>query len=113
MRIALFECPSWSVAIPKEKQDKGRCYIVQGSVKLTNGAGVQPFGYPGDNGEQPHQIHEIEAPSRTWAITDLDEVNGAPNYTNSADPGIAIRPVHGSVRNALYFDGHVGIIPSS
>ena len=41
-----------------------------------------------------------------WAVTDADRVN-VPNPAVSWYSDVPYRPVHGSVRNELYFDGHV------
>jgi prepilin-type N-terminal cleavage/methylation domain-containing protein/prepilin-type processing-associated H-X9-DG protein len=67
-----------------------------------------PFGYngaaAGSGWQPPHKQTEILHPSQTWEMVDLDKV---------ANPGIGSvnvipdKPIHGSVRNYLWFDGHV------
>jgi prepilin-type N-terminal cleavage/methylation domain-containing protein/prepilin-type processing-associated H-X9-DG protein len=71
----------------------------------------RPFGYPPDpsaaDQEAPHKINDIqtEAPlSEIWALVDLDKIAVT---AGSWRPLVPDKPVHGSTRNYLYFDGHV------
>ena len=60
-----------------------------------------PFGYCNPT-TPPHKISELAAQcslSQLWAIGDVDKVI-IPTWNSPA------KPVHGSVRNFLYFDGH-------
>ncbi len=73
----------------------------------------RPFGYPykslpnggGQTNEPPKNLKVILAPSRCWAAEDADQMNAvslAEYY-----PYIPAKPAHGSVRELLFFDGHV------
>jgi prepilin-type processing-associated H-X9-DG protein len=90
------------------------CYVLtQGGIQGDNGnlpsSGWWPFGY--DASGPPHLISTIPSEaglplSSVWALCDADQVS-TPNAGWSSQ--CPIQPVHGSVRNFLYFDNHVGI----
>jgi prepilin-type N-terminal cleavage/methylation domain-containing protein/prepilin-type processing-associated H-X9-DG protein len=77
---------------------------------------TRPFGYPytqppfntGTN-EPPKFLREIASPTLFWALTDVDQLNGfaAAYYYEFLPPD----PVHGNVRNQLFFDWHVSAVP--
>ncbi len=81
------------------------------SVSLT----YFPFGYPtavagyATSDLQPVKITKVQAsapPSKLWVLSDLDTLwVGAAAWGGIILPAT---PVHGKVRNHLYFDGHVG-----
>lgn len=83
------------------------CYLITSAV--TNSAGVvwKPFGYPfSPNNQAPHKLSDMQsAPSANdiWMLVDCDQIS-TPNQPSWYLPP---KPVHGSVRNYLYFDGHV------
>ena len=69
----------------------------------------RPFGYPDGNGANsanPLRLAQIDTPAATWALIDTDQVavNNPANTWYAQLPRI---PVHGSVRNASFFDSHV------
>jgi prepilin-type N-terminal cleavage/methylation domain-containing protein len=69
-----------------------------------------PFGYPKSatlpNGLPPHKVTEIQFPSDVWILADVDQVVITdPNNTWRAQT--PPKPIHGSVRNYVYFDQHV------
>jgi len=80
---------------------------------LTNGAGqvlFDPFGYPAYQGappKPPHKLGEIQSVrplTEVWFMIDADQVAFATaGWVDELPP----KPVHGSVRNYVYFDGHV------
>jgi prepilin-type N-terminal cleavage/methylation domain-containing protein/prepilin-type processing-associated H-X9-DG protein len=56
----------------------------------------------------PLLLHSIENPTMMWMVIDVDRTIYVPGgYT------IAPAPLHGSTRNVLYVDGHVGTAPSN
>jgi prepilin-type N-terminal cleavage/methylation domain-containing protein/prepilin-type processing-associated H-X9-DG protein len=84
---------------------------------LTNAAGkklFEPFGYPNVPGVAPedlppHKVTEIAAVrplTEVWIVIDVDQTC----YQPSDRPGwwgtLPTRPLHGSYRNYIYFDGH-------
>ena len=92
------------------------CYVdTQGGTAGDNGqlpvSGWWPFGYEDKGPPQRESAIPMEAGlslSQTWAISDTDQVavNDPFNVWYSQLP---IMPVHGSVRDFLYFDNHVGL----
>lgn len=84
------------------------------SPAVTNiGSGIvsRPFGYPSSvltTNELPKRQHEISNPALSWALTDVDELNGYPaaSYYFFLPETLA----HGDVRNQLCFDWHVAAV---
>jgi prepilin-type N-terminal cleavage/methylation domain-containing protein/prepilin-type processing-associated H-X9-DG protein len=78
------------------------------------GIGFMPFGWGvlggtpwGLVGTAPHKITEVGVkapPSSVWYLCDMDRVG---NPVTAQAQLIPPKPVHGSVRNYIYFDGHV------
>jgi hypothetical protein len=73
---------------------------------------VRPFGYPEVEGEPEiaslkfSELNRYGTPATLFAITDADKINiPNPNITWWTD--LPYNPVHGDVRNELYFDWHV------
>ncbi len=80
--------------------------------------GYRPFGYPQAYGSvsspAPHKVTEVGAAaslSQIWYLSDLD-LMGCANGVSAWSPTdvIASKPVHGSIRNHIYFDGHVSSV---
>ena len=73
---------------------------------------VPPFGYPESGGapEIPPIKHSslgrFGTPAATFVLTDVDKIN-IPNPTITWWTDLPYKPVHGEVRNELYFDWHV------
>ena len=69
-----------------------------------------PFGYPPDpTAQKPRKLQEVQAfrsLSRLWMLTDVDKVS-VTSPDNTWQSQLPDKPVHGKVRNYLYFDGHV------
>lgn len=84
------------------------------SIAVTNVADdvvSRPFGYPyqqlpnGGTNENTKLVKEIRNPSTSWAMEDADQINAvslAQYYTFLPET-----PVHGTVRNVMFFDWHV------
>ena len=67
-----------------------------------------PFGYP-DPKVPPHKLNEVQTQrplSQVWILADADQV-AVTNPANTWRAQLPEKPVHGSVRNYVYFDGHV------
>ena len=96
--------------------------IAKANIYFTNWISNIPyrggaFGYPNNPAGTPpapplpsHRISEVQAVaplSSSWHLVDTDEYahNGANSWTNQI---LQVKPIHGNVRNYLYFDGHVG-----
>ena len=90
-------------------QATNTCYGL--TTTNANRLSFYPFGYPpsGPGQMRPHKLLEIlpERPlSDVWVLVDVDKV-AVTNPANTWRSQLPDRPVHGSVRNYLYFDNHV------
>lgn len=71
--------------------------------------GQRPFGYPAGNAPNdanPLRLTQITTPANTWCMIDTDQY-GINNPANTWYAQLPKFPVHGGVRNANFFDGHV------
>ena len=82
-------------------------------VGLTNtdGSYWNPFGYTaGQVGQSaPHKITEVQTvrgAADVWMMADVDKI-AINNPANTWYSQLPDKPVHGSVRNYIYFDNHV------
>jgi prepilin-type N-terminal cleavage/methylation domain-containing protein len=91
------------------------------ALQITNvnsGVVTRPFGYPytqppfnSSTNEAPKHLREIANPTLSWALTDVDQENGiAASYYYAYLPSA---PVHGQVRNELFFDWHIAAVPAA
>jgi prepilin-type N-terminal cleavage/methylation domain-containing protein len=89
-------------------------YIV--SIEVTNLSDdlvTRPFGYPygsipgssSADDEATKRLKDIRNPSASWAIVDADQLNAVP--LASYYPYLPPAPIHGDVRNTLFFDSHI------
>jgi prepilin-type N-terminal cleavage/methylation domain-containing protein len=106
----VFVCAGYEQQAPNVTSMEGRkCYLLNGDVDQ-NAAKVYPFGYPLAPVAKPMKLQELanySSPSTTFAVTDVDKVNITnPQVSWWAD--LPYKPVHGRLRNELYFDWHVG-----
>jgi prepilin-type N-terminal cleavage/methylation domain-containing protein/prepilin-type processing-associated H-X9-DG protein len=74
-------------------------------------AGAEPFGIDPSVGTSSHKITQVGAMApltSVWYMCDVD-FQGAAQASWAVKSGFNIpaKPLHGSVRNYLYFDGHV------
>ena len=114
---ALF-CPAFSrYATNVTSIAERTCYSVPlgNVVGLTNADGTDwdPFGYvPGQSyaaAAAPHRIAEVAVKRHLtdiWMLADVDQV-AINNPQNSWYTQLPAKPVHGKVRNYIYFDNHV------
>ena len=74
-------------------------------------AGQPPFGLPVSVGTTSHKITEVGAKApltSVWYMCDVDfQGTAQAGWPVRAGVTIPAKPLHGSVRNYLYFDGHV------
>lgn len=110
----VFICPGYRASAPAAASMEGRkCYLLNDDIDPSATNRIAPFGYPPLNGDpeiQPLKMNAIQTyspPASTWAITDVDKIN-VPDPTVSWWSDLPYKPVHGNVRNELYFDWHVG-----
>jgi prepilin-type N-terminal cleavage/methylation domain-containing protein len=82
-----------------------------GVPPMTLPTGGPPFGYPGYSGQPAtpsvklSQISVIAPLTSVWVLIDVDHLmnSGSDPWPQSAYPP---KPLHGNVRNRLYYDGH-------
>jgi prepilin-type N-terminal cleavage/methylation domain-containing protein/prepilin-type processing-associated H-X9-DG protein len=82
------------------------------TVGRFNGSPQNIFGYPqgqGTNSANPYRIPQVEqfgSLSAVWTLIDSDQV-AVTSVANTWRSQLPLFPVHGGVRNASHFDGHV------
>jgi prepilin-type N-terminal cleavage/methylation domain-containing protein len=108
----IFVCPGYRREAPELSSLVGRkCYLLNDNLDAPPEF-KPPFGYPAQAGSpaiEPMRITSFETTqslSDIWAITDVDKVN-VPNPRITWWTDLPYKPVHGDVRNELYFDWHV------
>ena len=115
-KMMVLVCPAWQHGAPY-RQDQS--FILNTAV-IINDAPVNPWGDADldDDGSADGEITNAAVPkrlvqladvqlARVWAIQDLDSQNPVPKVPG----GIAVKPVHGDTRNALFFDFHAESVP--
>ena len=117
MRSAdIFICPSYRRWAGDSGPMNGRkVYLLNDDIDPDPANWLPPFGYP----PSPNASYErapqkvsafpaISPPSNLFAISDIDQLHpkfntSSPSWMNDIPPN----PVHGALRNNLFFDGHV------
>lgn len=105
----VFVCPGYRQQAPNVASMEGRkCYLLNGDIDPNPAIKLSPFGYPSPLAGplKLRQVSTYGSPATIFAITDVDKVN-VPNPTVSWWADLPYKPVHGRVRNELYFDWHV------
>jgi prepilin-type N-terminal cleavage/methylation domain-containing protein/prepilin-type processing-associated H-X9-DG protein len=111
-------CPAFASAAIRPNILTNVAYVVaQGGPGSGNGAlktGV-PFGSHTGTNTGPQEISGIAALaqlpiSQVWMMGEVDRVD-VTDAANQWLDQLPAQPVHGKVRNFLYFDGHVGTQP--
>ena len=109
----VFVCPGYRRHAPELTSLEGRkCYLLNDDVDSNPATRVPPFGYP-EVGSDPEinplkhsELNRYSTPATLFTLTDVDKVN-IPNPTVTWWTDLPYKPVHGKVRNELYFDWHV------
>ena len=109
----VFFCPGFKRATPHTLGLNRVDYIITPSVPI-NGTTIvipsttMPFGYPSGALMAPPlrlpQVSGLGNLSDIWMIVDADRV-GTPTAGWAGQ--LPVRPAHGNLRNATYYDGHV------
>lgn len=108
---SVFLCPGYLRYAPGGAS--GKCYLLDDNVNPAPNNRVPPFGYPTDPPILPLKLSELEKyapPGDLFAITDVDLLNINPTSPTWKDD-VPLQPVHGKVRNELYFDWHAAAKP--
>jgi prepilin-type N-terminal cleavage/methylation domain-containing protein/prepilin-type processing-associated H-X9-DG protein len=111
--INAFACPGNKREAPDANDINTRNYYYINFV--TNGVTYRPFGYPGGSGSprvgpmKQSAVDALTSPAQTYYLTEPD-VYGINNTGNTWQYALPLKPVHGNVRNYLFFDGHIQAI---
>jgi len=103
----VFQCPAYTLyAKDPLGQTNGVCYTLTRSGTANVNLSM-PFTWYNAPGYKESAVLTLTNANDIWVLGDIDELaNGgpAPSGWNTSIPA---KPVHGSVRNFLFFDGHV------
>jgi prepilin-type N-terminal cleavage/methylation domain-containing protein len=114
--VDVFVCPGYRRLAPSVTSMEGRkCFLLNDDIDPNPNNRVQPFGYPDPEHDGAAEIPPIKysglytygTPATLFALTDVDKVN-IPDPRIDWWTDLPYKPVHGDVRNELYFDWHVG-----
>ncbi|MCE9610776.1 MAG: type II secretion system GspH family protein [Chthoniobacter sp.] len=112
-RADVFVCPSWQKGGPYLQDE----LLILNTTVQVDGTPINPWGDAdlvddsGESGTGPNAPQQAKrlvmladaGLSKTWAIQELDLLSPFPKVPR----GIAPKPVHGEIRNTLFFDFHV------
>jgi len=105
----MFVCPGYLRKAPGVTSMVGRkCYLLNDDVDPNPLNRVPPFGYPIAPLAPPLKLSSFDTykpPSDVFAIVGVDKGNVNPTVSWWSD--LPYEPVHGRVRNQLFFDWHV------
>jgi prepilin-type N-terminal cleavage/methylation domain-containing protein/prepilin-type processing-associated H-X9-DG protein len=111
--IKAFICPGTQQNAP-DPSDIRTCHFFIINPTIPGVSNLYVFGYPGGWGHprvgpmKRQQLEGLGSPSSMWFLTEPDKAN----VDEGCDWQYALpdRPVHGKVRNYLFFDNHVQAI---
>lgn len=112
-RADIFVCPSWQRGGPYQQDE----LFIMNTAVLVDGQPVNPWGDADvldSQGKPSTDPNAVDRPKKlisladvslpqTWAMQELDQQSPYPKVPG----GIAKSPVHGDLRNTLFFDLHV------
>lgn len=106
-----FVCPGYVQNAPQVTSLMGRkLFLLNDDVDTNPLNRLPPFGYPGTEPLQPIKMTQFDhwlPPVHLFAVSDVDQAIPSLNPTVSWWSDLPNRPVHGAVRNQLFFDWHV------
>jgi hypothetical protein len=109
----IFLCPGYARLAPAAPPGAERVsLIVNPDIDPSPGSTVRPFGYPGRPGDPRQEVLKVSgleqygSPANLFALSDADKRN-APLPGNPWWGQLPGKPVHGMVRNQVFFDWHV------
>lgn len=115
-KMMVLVCPAWQRGAPY-RQDQA---FIMNTAVMVGETSVNPWGDADldDDGSGGTDIADAAVAkrlvqladirlARVWAMQDLDSQNPVPKVPG----GIAVKPVHGDTRNALFFDWHAESVP--
>lgn len=107
----VFVCPGYEKNAPALVSLTGRkVYLLNDDIDPDPAVRTPPFGYPFAPTADPQRLSTLEARVGSpdlFAITDVDQALPSLNPGVSWWDDLPNAPVHGQVRNRLFFDWHV------
>ena len=109
-----FLCPGYIASAPDMTSLMGRkIFLLNDDVDPNPANKVSPFGYPANGGNPAVPSMKMTSfdsylpPALLFAVTDVDQAIPSLNPSVSWWSDLPNKPVHGLVRNQLFFDWHV------
>jgi len=109
-----FVCPGYARAAPVVTSLTGRkIFLLNDDADASPLSRIPPFGYPTTAGSTSLQSLKVTAfdnwipPAQLFAVSDMDQAIPSLNPSVSWWTDLPNKPVHGAVRNQLFFDWHV------
>ncbi len=104
--VEAFSCPAHRAAASDPESPVW--WLNHEAVVIDSDTRVNPWGHPNSKPEpgKPIRALKIEHPARQMVMQDVDA------QIPAGWAGIPEEPVHGNVRNRLFFDGHVEAVPA-
>jgi len=106
-----FVCPGYERNAPDVKSMMGRkVFLLNDDLDPSPLNRVPPFGYPVPPPMKPVRYSAMDtyvSRSQIYAITDWDQAIPSLNPSVSWWSDLPNKPVHGAIRNQLFFDWHV------
>lgn len=109
-----FVCPGYIRRAPEVTSLMGRkIFLLNDDIDPNPMHRISPFGYPSSGGAPEVQPIKITAfdnyvpPVHLFAVSDVDQAIPNLNPSVSWWSDLPNKPVHGAVRNQLFFDWHV------
>lgn len=112
-------CPGFAAARPDlvgvSDSENAIVYVCNTQTGIVPDHAGSVWGNPDAADDSPLQrpvaLRSIPHPSRTWMMADMDADAASSWRYNWPHESMAPKPVHGRVRNRVYFDGHVASVP--
>jgi len=109
-----FQCPGYLHSAPDVTSLIGRkIFLLNGDADPNPLNKVPPFGYPATGGDpaipplRTSSFGNYLGPAQMYAVSDVDKAIPSLNPSVSWWSDLPDKPVHGAVRNQLFFDWHV------
>ena len=100
---AVFRCPAYNLAVNGAGQTNGVCYV----LTYPNANLPLPFLWWQIPGHKESEMQSLTNYPDAWVLGDVDELSLGGPAPVAWKVSIPAKPAHGSVRNFLFFDGHV------
>lgn len=116
--VPVMVCPGFAAERPEligvADSQEAIVYVNNTRTDIVPGHAGTVWGNP--DGAAPYDLpvmlNDIPRPASTWMLSDMDsQLAVAWGYRGWPEDKMAPRPVHGSIRNRVYFDGHVTAVP--